>query len=161
MFGDLNGGEREGVFAVAAAQLALLRPELVMSVGDLIDGPTQDTTELNREWESFDQRAAVIPAPVFRVGGNHDLTGLVLRDVWSRRYGPHYYHFVYKDVLFLVLDTEDHTPERMQEILEARSAAIRALDAGEEGAQDMEYFRMPERVTGSRTLHRPTAPSWC
>jgi hypothetical protein len=149
VFSDLNGGEREGVFAVAAAQLALLRPELVVSVGDLIDGPTQDVENLTREWDAFDERARVIPAPVFRVGGNHDLTGQVLRDVWADRYGPHYYHFVYKDVLFLVLDTEDHTPERMREILEARSAAVAALDAGVEGAQDMDYYRMPERVTGN------------
>ena len=81
IFSDLNGGEREGVFSVAAAQLALLRPELVISVGDLIDGPTQDADELAREWESFDSRASVIPAPVFYVGGNHDLTGQALRDV--------------------------------------------------------------------------------
>ena len=149
VFSDLNGGEREGVFAVAAAQLALLRPEFVLSVGDLIDGPTQDVMELTREWDSFDDRASVIPAPVFYVGGNHDLTGQVLRDVWSERYGPHYYHFVYKDVLFLILDTEDHTAERMQEMLEARSAAIQALDAGVEGARGMEYFRMPERTSGN------------
>jgi hypothetical protein len=149
VFSDLNGGEREGVFAVAAQQLALLRPELVLSVGDLIDGPTPDEGALSREWDSFDQRAAVIQAPVFRVGGNHDLTGKVLQDVWSGRYGPRYYHFLYKDVLFLVLDTEDHTDARMREILEARSAAIRAMDEGVEGAEEMDYFRMPERVTGN------------
>lgn len=149
IFSDLNGGEREGVFAVAAAQLALLRPELVVSVGDLIDGPTQDAGDLAREWDSFDARASVIPAPVFYAGGNHDLTGKALRDVWAGRYGPHYYHFIYKNVLFLVLDTEDHTPERMAEILEARAAALQAVDAGVEGAREMAYFQMPERVTGN------------
>lgn len=149
VFSDLNGGERSGVFAVAVRQLSLLRPELVLSVGDLIDGETQDVSELSREWDAFDEEAGKIPAPVFRVGGNHDLTGQVLRDVWSERYGPRYYHFLYKDVLFLVLDTEDHTDARMREIYEARSAAIAASDAGLEGAQDMEYYRMPERVTGN------------
>ena len=37
IFSDLNGGEREKVFEVAVAQLSLLRPELILSVGDLID----------------------------------------------------------------------------------------------------------------------------
>ena len=37
IFSDLNGGERERVFEVALAQLALLRPELILSVGDLIE----------------------------------------------------------------------------------------------------------------------------
>ncbi len=79
---DLNGGERPGVFEVAAAQLTLLRPELVMSVGDLIDAPTAEPGALTREWNDFDRRARELPAPFFRVGGNHDLTGSVLRDVW-------------------------------------------------------------------------------
>jgi hypothetical protein len=149
VFSDLNGGERSGVFAVAAEQLALLRPELVLSVGDLIDAPIDDVASLTREWDAFDERANTMRAPVFRVGGNHDLTGEVLRDVWTERYGPKYYHFIYKNVLFFVLDTEDHTPERTSEIFDARSAAVRALDAGEPGARDMEYFRIPERVTGN------------
>ena len=33
---------RERVFEIAIAQLALLRPELIMNVGDLIDGGTTD-----------------------------------------------------------------------------------------------------------------------
>jgi hypothetical protein len=149
VFSDLNGGERDGVFAVAARQLALLRPEIVVSVGDLIDAATQDVVELTREWDAFDERAEQIGAPVFRVGGNHDLTGQVLRDLWAERYGPRYYHFLYKDVLFLVLDTEDHTEARMGEIFTARSAAVEAAELGLEGAGEMEYYRMPERVTGN------------
>lgn len=145
---DLNGGERPGVFESAVAKLALLRPELVLSVGDLIDGPTTQDTMLVREWNEFDARARAMPAPFFRVGGNHDLTGDELRAVWQRRYGPTYYAFRYKDALFLVLDTEDLTPERARAIFEARTAAIRASDAGVPGADTMVYFRMPERITG-------------
>lgn len=144
---DLNGGERPGVFAQAVRQLRLLRPELVMSVGDLIDGPTTVDSTLRREWDEFDARAGAMPAPFFRVGGNHDLTGRELRAVWQSRYGPTYYAFVYKQVLFLVLDTEDLPPERARALFEARSAAIRAADAGIPG-DTFAYYRMPERVTG-------------
>ena len=35
---DLTGGERAGVFELAARQMAMLRPEFVISVGDLIEG---------------------------------------------------------------------------------------------------------------------------
>ena len=141
VFGDLNGGERARVFDVAVEQLSLLRPDLIVSVGDLIDAATEDVAALSAEWDDFDDRAGRASAPVFRVGGNHDLTGQVLRDVWSARYGPHYYHFLYKDVLFLLLDTEDHTDERMREIYQARAAALDATARGVEGAQEMEYYR--------------------
>ncbi len=124
IFTDLTGGERERIFEVAISQLSLLRPELILSVGDLIDGASQNRDSLSLEWESFDRRADRATAPIFYTGGNHDLTGQVLREVWLDRYGKRFYHFVYKDVLFLILDTEDHTPARMEEILQARSAAI-------------------------------------
>lgn len=144
---DLNGGERREVFNVAVAQLALLRPELVLSVGDLIDGPSPDADSLTREWDDFDARTRAMPAPFFRVGGNHDLTGDELKDVWRRRYGPTYYAFRYKDVLFLVLDTEDLTPERAKELFDARTEAIRAIDAGR-STDGLAYYRMPERAVG-------------
>lgn len=144
---DLNGGERRDVFSVAVAQLAMLRPELVLSVGDLIDGPAPVDSLLALEWDDFDARTRAMPAPFFRVGGNHDLTGDELKDVWRRRYGPTYYAFVYKEALFLVLDTEDLSPERARQIFEARSEAIRAIDAGR-GTDGLEYYRMPERMVG-------------
>src|SRR5262249_27151741 len=44
----------------------------------------------------------------------------------------------------------DHTDERRKEIHEARQAAIKMMDGPTpEKAGDMEYFKMPERVTGN------------
>lgn len=149
IFSDLNGDEREGVFNVAIAQLSLLHPEFIMSVGDLIDGGTEDRDKLKTEWDSFDERADKAIAPVIYVGGNHDLTNQTMRDVWTERYGARYYHFVYKNVLFLVLDTEDYTDERMREIYLARAAFIEVINGTKAGdVQDMAYTHMPERLTG-------------
>ncbi|MDP7528663.1 MAG: metallophosphoesterase family protein [Candidatus Marinimicrobia bacterium] len=149
IFSDLNGGEREKVFQVAVAQLSLLRPELILSVGDLIDGGTENRETLRQEWESFDVRASRAVAPVFKVGGNHDLTNLTMRDVWMERYGARYYHFIYKNVLFLALDSEDYSDERMQEIYEARAEYLELRDSMEpEQVKEMKYMKMPERATG-------------
>ena len=148
IFSDLNGGERQRVFEVAVEQLSLLRPELILSVGDLIEGGTEDETQLVKEWDSFDERAAQVVAPVFRVGGNHDLTNEVMRQVWEARYGTRYYHFIYKNVLFLALDSEDYTPERMREIYQARADALSVGAEDPERAQEMKYYQMPERMTG-------------
>jgi len=43
----------------------------------------------------------------FRAVGNHDIGNAVMRKEYETRYGCPYYHFVYKDVLFLVVCTED------------------------------------------------------
>jgi hypothetical protein len=150
VFSDLTGGERERVFEIAVAQLAMLRPELIINVGDLIEGGTDDLAEIDQQWKSFDERASRASAPVFYVGGNHDLSGEPLQGVWDERYGYRYYHFVYKDVLFLVLDTEDHTPERMREIMELRNSALEIAAAeGPEAAEQTEYFMLPEQTAGN------------
>lgn len=146
---DLNSGERAGVFEVATEQINLLKPEFVLSIGDLIDGGTEDTVQLKKQFDSFDQRASKMGAPFFHVGGNHDLTNLTMRKYWEGRYGRRYYHFVYKNVLFLMVDSEDYGEKRMQEIYVARKRAIELLDSGKnEQANKSIYFQMPERVTG-------------
>jgi len=149
---DLASGERPGVFDIAIAQLNLLRPEFIMNIGDLIEGDTQDEAGLNAQWDAYDLRAMRARAPVFHTGGNHDLTGEVLQRVWEERYGRRYYHFVYKNVLFLVLDTEDNTPERIREIYEIRANGIRVLDEqGEDAYRETAYFSLPERNAGNIT----------
>ena len=150
VFSDLTGSERERVFEIAVAQLALLRPELIVNVGDLIEGGTDDRGELAGQWDSFDERADRARAPIFYVGGNHDLTGEMLQSVWDERYGRRYYHVRYRDVLFLILDTEDNTPERMREIKEARDEALRIVAAeGMDAYPETEYASLPEQSTGN------------
>nr|MCU0369405.1 metallophosphoesterase [Cyclobacteriaceae bacterium] len=56
VIGDLNSGERAGVLEVAVEQLNLLRPEFILSIGDLVEGGTVDTLQLKKEYEHFDER---------------------------------------------------------------------------------------------------------
>ena len=155
VFADVTGEEREGVFEIAVAQLALLRPELIINVGDLIEGGTEDLGEIAEQWDSFDARADRASAPIFYVGGNHDLTGSVLQGVWDERVGRRYYHFVYKNVLFLVLDTEDNSPERAQEIFDIRSAALEIVkEKGMVAFPDTEYSKLPEQSAGNITAEQ-------
>ncbi|MBK3516738.1 metallophosphoesterase family protein [Carboxylicivirga marina] len=150
VFSDLTGGERAGVFKVAIEQLNLLRPELIINVGDLIEGADSDTSEWHRQWDSFDKRASKARAPFFYMGGNHDLTGQLSRYIWKERLGPRYYHFRYKDVLFLILDTEDHSIDRMAEIELMRSKAIEQLkEGGWEAFGKSDYANIPERTSGT------------
>lgn len=149
LFSDLTGGEREGIYEIAVEQLSLLRPELILSVGDLIEGGTTDREQLGREWDSFDQRAGKARAPVFYTGGNHDLTNPVMWDVFEERYGQRYYHFVYKNALFLVLNTEDNSPEQQWELKKIRDEALQAIKAeGWDVFMDTDYGRSELRKSG-------------
>jgi len=103
---DRTGGHRPGVFERAIEKLDLLAPAFVVSVGDLIEGDTQDPAEIAAQWAEFHAIVARLRMPFFRVPGNHDYGNPAMAREWLRRFGPSYYHFVYKDVLFLVLNSE-------------------------------------------------------
>jgi len=103
---DRTGEHRDGVFENAMPKVNLLRPAFVMSVGDMIEGYSEDRAVLDAEWEEFEGFIAQLGMPFFYVPGNHDLSNETMAHVWRERFGASYYHFVYKDVLFLALNSE-------------------------------------------------------
>lgn len=106
---DRTGGPRPGIFENGVEKINLLQPEFVMSVGDLIQGYTTDTIEINRQWDEFTGFVDKLEMPFFYVPGNHDVTNPVMERIWKKRIGPTHYSFVYKDVLFMALNSEDQT----------------------------------------------------
>jgi len=45
--------------------------------------------------------------PFFYLPGNHDISNRAMGEAWHAKFGRKHYHFLYKDVLFLMLNTED------------------------------------------------------
>ena len=105
--GDRTGGHRPGVFRHAIDRINQLQPEFVVGVGDLIEGYKDDAKELDREWDEFDNIVNALDMPFFYTVGNHDMGNKLSREIWQRRHGRDYYHFLYNDVLFISLNTED------------------------------------------------------
>jgi protein-tyrosine phosphatase len=126
VIGDGSGGGRPGVLVGAVDVLNLLRPEFVLGVGDLIEGYTEDEELLRSQWDEVDTELARLEMPFFFVPGNHDLNIGPSEEVWFDRAGAprSYSHFVYKDVLFLLLSTED-PPKLPTEELEAMYAEVK------------------------------------
>lgn len=110
---DRTGGARPGIFEDGVRKINLLQPEFVMSVGDLIQGGTRDRHLINMQWLEFRSFVDQLQMPFFFVPGNHDISNEVMAEEWNTRYGRPYYHFVYRDVLFLCLNTEDPPPTHM------------------------------------------------
>ena len=104
---DRTGGHRPGVFGYALKKLNRMHPEFVMSVGDLIEGYSTDPRILDEQWMEFDSILNHLDTRFFALPGNHDISNDVMRQRWLERYGSSYYHFRYKDVLFLAFDSND------------------------------------------------------
>jgi hypothetical protein len=128
IFGDRTGGHRPDVFKNAVSQVNLLQPEFVIGVGDSIEGYTEDRKKLTEEWDQFDSLVKQLEAPFFYVAGNHDLSNSTMLELWKERYGRDYYHFRYKNTLFLVLNTED-PPVALPPEIRQKQLALEAMMA--------------------------------
>ena len=151
---DRTGGHRAKVFSQAMTQINLLQPEFVMSVGDLIEGYTVNKERMAAEWDEFNGYVNTLEMPFFYVPGNHDITNKTLVEEWGGRYGRRYYHFLYKDVLFLCMNSEDPvarvSPEQVayfQKVLEEEQVV--RMDTGLPAQADLERPRPGEERLGA------------
>jgi len=122
---DRAGSERTGFFGKAIASLNLLRPEFVMSVGDLIERADRPEATLREYWAELETFISRLEMPFFYVVGNHDVaTGIdgmtperagSIR-VWKELHGTNtYYNFTYKGCHFVCFDSmekHDYFPPR-------------------------------------------------
>jgi len=104
---DLTGSRRLYIFEQALEKLKLMQPAFVVSIGDLTQGYTENIAQIKQERDSFEKEVDKLNMRFYFVPGNHDISNIVMYDEWKERYGVHYYHFLYKNVLFLCLNTED------------------------------------------------------
>ncbi len=103
---DRTGGHRANIFLQAVEKLNLMQPSFVVSVGDLIEGSNKDDA-LKGQWKEFDFYVNRLTMPFFYVPGNHDAGNVDSSKYWANKLGRKHYHFVYRGVLFLALNSND------------------------------------------------------
>lgn len=104
---DNTGGHRPGIWMKAVRRLNLMRPQFVMSVGDLIEGYSQDRQVVEGQWSEFLGFIEQMEMKFFFVAGNHDLTNPLMHEIWREHFGPEWYSFDYRGVHFMCLNSED------------------------------------------------------
>lgn len=122
---DRGGGDYRGAFTNALACVNMMRPEFVMSVGDLITG-LKPPDVLRLQQTELTNMAAKVIAPFFYVVGNHDITrsrpaytnnheesSMVWREFFGKKT---YYSFMYKKCLFVCLDTMEGRDMRPHQV---------------------------------------------
>ncbi|MFZ1946490.1 MAG: metallophosphoesterase [bacterium] len=105
VIGDRTGTAIEGKYERALASIERLKPEFSITVGDMIEGYTSDTTEMARQWREYHDIMKALSAPVHFTPGNHDITRPEMLGAYERETGRPYHSFDARGVHFIVLDT--------------------------------------------------------
>lgn len=104
VIGDRTNTAQPGVYEQILTEAGRLRPELIITVGDHIEGYTADTAVLDSEWREYKGLLAGINIPFYMTPGNHDRYNKTERRIYDREIGPPWYSFDHRGVHFIVLD---------------------------------------------------------
>lgn len=104
IIGDRTGGHQPGVYEGVVAEAERMRPDFVFTVGDQIEGYTEDPAQLNSEWREYKSIVGGLTMPLHLVPGNHDITTDGQLGPFTEQNGRPYYSVDYQNLHFIVLD---------------------------------------------------------
>lgn len=95
------------VFQRIVDEVAVMRPDLLLHLGDHISGYAADMDLVKRMWDEYFAVTAAWTMPVHHAAGNHDIWDVRSETLWKERVGGLYHAFDQGGCHFIVLDSED------------------------------------------------------
>jgi UDP-2,3-diacylglucosamine pyrophosphatase LpxH len=104
VLGDRANTPNQKAFEMVLKDIERLRPDLVVTVGDLIQG-YKDSAGTVKDWDSTLPYLKLLSCPVYLTPGNHDITTPDVRNIFIKKTGRNpYYSFDYQNSHFIILD---------------------------------------------------------
>lgn len=170
VFGDRTGGPASGVNVLADAvrDVNLIEPDMVMTVGDLINGYNQ-TAAWMVQMKEYKAIMKHLVCPWFPVAGNHDVYWRPTNDPkmpagqhdasYEMHFGPLWYSFQHKNCNFIALYSDEGDPEtkeknfskaNCQKVSEEQFEFLKAaLERGKDSDHQFIFLHHPRWLQGN------------
>lgn len=157
VIGDRTGWAQPGIYEQVLQEIQRMRPDFVLTVGDMIQGYTDDTITIKDEWEEYLKLLEPFNRPIYFAPGNHDIGDSTARELFKRYVGEPYYSFDIRGVHFIALDNslfdsvDEFTGEQIDWLVDD-------LSRNERAAYTVVFFHKPFWIHaiakgGPDTLH--------
>ncbi len=104
ILGDRTGGHEPGVYGGIVEEIERLKPDFVITVGDMIEGYVDDSVRIDNEWDEYLSIVSQLSMPIYFTVGNHDIWSEMSTRFYEDYIGSRYYSFDVGDVHFAILD---------------------------------------------------------
>ena len=142
VMGDRTSGHTPGIFGQVLAEAERLRPEFFMSVGDYVEGYTDDSLVLTQRWEEFKDIVKDLPVPFYYVPGNNDIEYDIQERLFKKYASDLYYSFDYKYIHFIIVDNSRW--ETTKDLPEAQIEWLKQdLEANKEAGVTIVFMHKP------------------
>ncbi len=104
VLGDRTPLASKDLFETVMKELAVIKPDFVIHLGNLIRGRIKDTIEIKKEWEYISKRFSSLGIPYHFCPGSEDIWDEKSEEIYLRYFNKTYYSFDYNNCHFLLLD---------------------------------------------------------
>jgi len=105
IIGDRTGGHTPGVYGEIIEEIERLKPDFVISVGDLIEGYIDNEDQILEQWDEYKHLRDPLTMPFYNTPGNHDIWDDQSEKIYLEQEGQPYYSFNHgKSIHFTILD---------------------------------------------------------
>jgi hypothetical protein len=109
VIGDRTTSPEAGEYERILDEVSRLGPDLIISVGDHIQGYTSDSTEVESQWDEFTALIGSTGIQYHLTPGNHDIWDRASEAIFRRRFGGPDRYFRYMGKVFVLLDVSGYS----------------------------------------------------
>jgi len=124
ILGDRTSGHVPGIYGRVVEEIQLLRPDFVITVGDMIEGYVDDTAVMNDRWGKYLGLVKPLTMPLYYTPGNNDISSALAYEWYKKHVGRTYYSFDHENLHFIILDnsriesSEEFPPDQLSWLID-------------------------------------------